>query len=131
MLQYVTLTNTRILFKILGTVAKGNPHVGRSVDAPKLPRQDRHRDLGDRGPRGSERTSREVLDDALAVLKRTSAMREYIGKINREDIKFLRAAPHSAEAIEGLRKLVREASELAFKLADGERAEPDRKRFVA
>ena len=55
----------------------------------------------------------------LAVVKRTSAMREYIGKINREDIKFLRAAPHSAEAIDGLRKLVREASELAFKLADG------------
>jgi hypothetical protein len=58
----------------------------------------------------------------LAVLKRTSAMREYIGKINREDIKFLRAAPHSAEAIDGLRKLVREASELAFKLADREAA---------
>jgi hypothetical protein len=57
----------------------------------------------------------------LAVLKRTSAMREYIGKINREDIKFLRAAPHSAEAIEGLRKLSREAAELAFKLADSER----------
>jgi len=65
----------------------------------------------------------------LAVLKRVAAMREYIGKINREDIKFLRAAPHSAEAIEGLRKLAREASELAFKLADGER--PVAKRGIA
>ena len=65
----------------------------------------------------NERRARYWMTN-LAVLKRVSAMREYIGKINREDIKFLRAAPHSADAIDGLRKLVREASELAFKLAD-------------
>jgi hypothetical protein len=67
----------------------------------------------------NERRARYWMTN-LAVLKRVSAMREYIGKINREDIKFLRAAPHSADAIDGLRKLVREASELAFKLADQE-----------
>jgi hypothetical protein len=65
----------------------------------------------------NERRARYWMTN-LAVVKRVAAMREYIGKINREDIKFLRAAPHSSDAIDGLRKLVREASELAFKLAD-------------
>jgi hypothetical protein len=67
----------------------------------------------------NERRARYWMTN-LAVSKKVAAMREYIGKINREDIKFLRKAPHSTEAIDDLRRLSREAAELAFKLADRE-----------
>jgi hypothetical protein len=65
----------------------------------------------------NERRARYWMTN-LAVLKRVTAIREYLGKINKEDIKFLRVTPNSAEAIAGLKALAREAEELAFKLAD-------------
>jgi hypothetical protein len=67
----------------------------------------------------NERRARYWMTN-LAVKKRAMVLREYIGKINREDIKFLRKAPHAAEAIDELRKLAREVEALAFKLADRE-----------
>lgn len=65
----------------------------------------------------NERRARYWMTN-LAVQKRVAAVREYIGKINREDIKFLRKASHSTETIDVLKRLSREAAELAFKLAD-------------
>ena len=66
------------------------------------------------GPCRHQRTSCPLLDDQPCGGEEGRAMREYIGKIS-EDIKFLRKAPHSAEAIDDLKRLSREAAELAFK----------------
>jgi hypothetical protein len=65
----------------------------------------------------NERRARYWMTN-LAVQKRVAAMREYIGKVRPEDIKFLRKAAHSTETIDVLKRLSREAADLAFKLAD-------------
>jgi hypothetical protein len=67
----------------------------------------------------NERRARYWLTN-LAVQKRVAAMREYLGKINAEDIKYLHKASHATETIDVLKRLSREAGALAFKLADRE-----------
>ena len=56
----------------------------------------------------NERRARYWLTN-LAVQKKVAVTREYIGKINREDIKYLRKASHSTETIDVLKRLSREA----------------------
>jgi hypothetical protein len=69
----------------------------------------------------SERRAKYWMSN-LSVQKKVSALRAYINNINHGDIKFLRGTANSAATIDGLKRLSREAAELAFKLADREQA---------
>jgi hypothetical protein len=64
----------------------------------------------------SERRARYWLTN-LAVVARATKLREYVGKINAADIKFLKTAPNVNDAISNLHALSRELKELAWKLS--------------
>lgn len=59
----------------------------------------------------------------LAVCTRVAKLREYIGKINEADVKFLRYDPNIDEATHNLHALAQELVALANALEAGEEAE--------
>jgi hypothetical protein len=65
----------------------------------------------------SHRRARYWLTN-LAICARATKLREYVGKIDEADIKFLKTAPNVNEAIADLHALSHEARELAWKLSE-------------
>lgn len=56
----------------------------------------------------------------LAIVARCAKLREYIGKLTRADVEFLRADPNIGEAIYNLHALAGELTALAVALAQRE-----------
>jgi hypothetical protein len=69
----------------------------------------------------SQRRARYWLT-GLAISARALKLREYIGKINKADVQFLRTDPNITETVNDLHALAREAKELAWVLSGREDA---------